>query len=75
MNDRIRELGERFGFQEERLELICECDDASCTERVCVPADKYAELHDTDGLHLVAPGHIHPGRVVGRGEGYLVVTD
>jgi hypothetical protein len=75
VNHRILELGERFGFREEQLELICECEDASCTERVCIPAAKFAELRDTDGLHLVSAGHPHPGQVVGRDEGYLVVAD
>ena len=75
MNDRIVELDERFGFREELLELICECDDPSCTERVSIPAAKFAELRDAAGLHLVSAGHVHPGQVVGRGEGYVVVAD
>src|SRR4029450_9224513 len=36
VNDRIVELDDRFGFREELLELICECDDPSCTERVFI---------------------------------------
>ena len=75
VNARILELGERFGFQEEGLELICECEDAACTERVCISTEKFAELRDTDGLHLVAAGHSHAGHVVRRGEGYVVVAD
>jgi hypothetical protein len=75
VNARILELGKRFGFQEERLELICECEDAACTERVCISAEKFAELRDAAGLHLVAAGHSHAGHVVGSGKGYLVVAD
>lgn len=75
VNDRIVELGDRFGVHEELLELICECDDAACTDRVAISAAAFAELRDADGLHLVAAGHLHPGNVVGRGEGYLVVAD
>jgi hypothetical protein len=75
VNDRIVELDERFGFREELLELICECDDPSCTERVSIPAAKFAELRNTDGLHVVSAGHIHPGQVVGGAEGYVVVVD
>jgi hypothetical protein len=64
VNDRIVELDERFGFREELLELICECDDPSCTKRVSIPAAKF-----------VSAGHVHPGQVVGGAEGYVVVAD
>jgi hypothetical protein len=69
------ELGERFGFREEHLELICECDDPSCTERVEISPAAFAELRRKVGLHLIADGHVYSGRVVGRGRGYLVVAD
>jgi hypothetical protein len=69
------ELGKQFGVDAEPLELICECEDSACTDRVEISAAEFAQLRDVDGLHLVAPGHLHPGRVVGQGEGYLVVAD
>jgi hypothetical protein len=75
VNDRILELGDRFGFREEALELICECEDAACTGRISIFAAEFAELRDTDGLHLIAEGHGHMGRVVRRGAGYVVVAD
>lgn len=75
VNDRILELGQRFGVDDAPLELICECDDSSCTHHVEISAAAFARLRDTDGLHLVAADHEHAGRVVGRGEGYLVVAD
>ena len=75
MNDRILELGERFGFREEPLELICECENGSCTERVSISAQEFAELRATDGLHLVAEGHTRSGRVVRRSADYVVVGD
>ena len=69
------ELGRRFGDVEQPLELLCECDDSSCTCRVEISAAAFARLRDIDGLHLVAAEHTRAGRVVGRGEGYLVVAD
>ena len=75
VNDRIVELDERFGFREDLLELICECADPCCTERVSVPAAKFAELRGTIGLHLVSAGHGHPGQVIEGAEGYVVVAD
>ena len=66
VNDRILELGERFAFREEPLELICECEDGSCTERVSISAEEFAELRAKDGLHLVSEGHTRSGRVIQR---------
>lgn len=75
VNDRIVELGQRFGVDEQPLELICECADSSCTHRVEISAAAFAQLRDTEGLRLVTADHLHTGRVVGSGAGYLVVAD
>jgi hypothetical protein len=75
VNDRILELGERFGFRGEPLELICECENGSCTERVSISAEEFAELRAKDGLHLVSEGHTRSGRVIQRSAGYIVVGD
>jgi hypothetical protein len=75
VNDRIVELGPPFGSDEQPLELICECDDSSCTHRVEISAVAFARLRVIEGLHLVALDHVHSGHVVGRSEGYLVVAD
>jgi hypothetical protein len=75
VNDRIMELGKQFGVDEEPFELICECENSGCTDRVQISAAEFAQLRRADGLHLIAPGHLHRGRVVTRGETYLVVAD
>ena len=72
---RILELGQRFGFRGEPLSLVCECEDGSCTERVAISAEEFAELRATAGLHLVADGHVRSGRVIRRNGGYIVVGD
>jgi hypothetical protein len=75
VNDRIVELGKRFGLREEVHELICECDDAGCTERLHVPASEYEYSRRAQGWHVVAAGHEPSGRIVARGLGYVVVED
>lgn len=75
VNDRIMELGDRFGFRAEQLALVCECEDPTCTERVEISPAAFAELRGKVGLHLVADGHARSGRVAERGHGYLVVAD
>ena len=76
INERIVELGERFGFRgEPALELICECADSCCVAHVRIPAHAYERLRGERGRRLVAPGHENAGEVVVRGDGYAVVSD
>jgi hypothetical protein len=72
VNENIAELGERFGLHEETLELICECGDPACVERVAVPAAEYERLH-AEGRRIVAPGH--GDDALGEQPGYAVVDD
>ena len=69
------ELGQQLAVDEDVLELICECEDSTCTDRVEISAADFARHRGVNGVHLAAPGHLCPGRVVGRGKGYLVVAD
>lgn len=57
------------------LHIVCECDDASCTDRLHVPVDAYAEIREDSSLFVVEPGHANPEveRVVDEGTGYTVV--
>jgi hypothetical protein len=75
VNERIAELGERFGIQEETLALVCECDDTGCTLHLSVPASEYRNVRGSRGWHVVSSGHEPSGRIVARGEGYVVVED
>jgi hypothetical protein len=71
INENIAEIGDRFGLHEEMLQLICECGDPACTERIEVPADDYERLHAA-GRRIVAPGHARSGASA-RHAGYAVV--
>jgi hypothetical protein len=75
VNDRIVELGTRFGFRDETLELICECDDSACTAHMSIPSAEYEQVRAAQRRHVVVAGHEHSGRVVERGDGYVVVED
>jgi len=75
VNDRIVELGSRFGFRDETLELICECDDGCCTEHLSIASAEYQQVRTSKARHVVIAGHEHSGRVVARGDGYVVVED
>jgi hypothetical protein len=75
VNDRIVELGTRFGVRDETLELICECDDSACTAHLSIPSTEYEQVRAAQRRHVVVAGHEHSGRVVERGDGYVVVED
>jgi hypothetical protein len=72
VNENIAELGERFGLHEETLQLICECGESGCAERVEVPADEYERLHAA-GRRIVAPVHAEDASEARAG--YAVVDD
>jgi hypothetical protein len=72
VNENIAELGERFGLQEETLELICECGDSTCNERLEIPASEYERLRAA-GCRVVLPGHEHRAEVLEAGGGYVAV--
>jgi hypothetical protein len=55
INERIRELGNRFG--EEGLEFICECADETCTERVRLTLDQYEHIRALPIRFVVVAGH------------------
>jgi hypothetical protein len=74
VNERIREIGSQF-LVPPPLELICECGDGACSERLHIGVKEYEAIRKTDGLFVVLPGHqltdvegIHE-----RGCGYVVV--
>ena len=74
VNERIAETAERFGANE--AELVCECGDRECGERIAAPLEDYEETR-ADGSHfLVSPGHEVPEheRVVKTKPGFRIVA-
>jgi hypothetical protein len=57
VNERIREVGKAFAVVEERLDLICECGQADCAERIQVPATEYERLRSVPTHFAIVPGH------------------
>jgi len=55
INERIRELGARFGSDE--LEFICECADETCTQRVRLRLDQYEHIRALPTRFVVVAGH------------------
>jgi hypothetical protein len=73
VNERIARLGRRYGS--ESLELVCECSDADCSERVSLTVAEYERARAEPTYFLVVPGHETAGieRVVERGRDFAIV--
>jgi hypothetical protein len=74
-NERIRELAEGFSLVTEQADFVCECGNASCTERVQMPLATYEEIRSNPKRFFVIRGHELPEyeTVVSEEEHYLVV--
>jgi hypothetical protein len=60
---------------EETLDVVCECGDLRCTDRIEVPISAYEDVRRESQLFIVIPGHEIPSteEVVQRTRRYNVV--
>lgn len=75
VNEEIEALAQRFQLTDHVLDLICECGDARCADRIQVPRHEYVELRADSRTFAVVAGHEAPDveEVVRRHRGYDVV--
>ena len=60
VNERLRELGERFGVGDEELDLVCECGTETCTERITMNRKDYEALRADPAQFAIVRGHERP---------------
>jgi hypothetical protein len=75
VNERIKTLAEGFDLGSQPLDLICECADASCVQRIQMTHAEFEELRSDSHLFAISPGHELQDveGVVARRDGYNVV--
>jgi hypothetical protein len=75
VNERIENLADTFDLKTQPLDLICECGDGACEERLTMTRAEYEKLRSDPHQFAVHPGHEYPDveNVVGRFKGYDVV--
>jgi hypothetical protein len=73
INERIASLGRRYGA--ESIDLLCECSDTECTQRIALPTSVYERVRAEPTYFLVVAGHETAAieRVVERAERYAIV--
>jgi hypothetical protein len=60
VNERIEDVASAFDMTTEPLDLICECGDATCVERITLTRDEYEKIRADAHLFAVASGHVAP---------------
>jgi hypothetical protein len=72
VNERIVELTDTWGGE---LDLVCECADLECTQRVVLTLREYEQLRQSPHHFAVLPGHEVPDveDVIDGNGRYLVV--
>jgi hypothetical protein len=75
VNERIETLAETFDLGSQPLDLICECGDASCVQRIHMTHAEFEDLRSESHQFAVYPGHEAPEveTVVDRRSGYDIV--
>jgi hypothetical protein len=75
VNERIEDLTTALKPDDEPMEILCECDDPECLEKVSATPAEYEAIRAIATQFVVLPGHEDPGveRVVQQAERFLVV--
>lgn len=60
VNERIEDLAGAVGLKTQVLDLVCECGDATCVERLSMTRAEYEELRSDPHQFAVHPGHEYP---------------
>jgi hypothetical protein len=73
VNERVREVSE--SSPAERIEFLCECGDAECTESISLTLGEYEQLRVDPLLFGIKGGHAIPDveEVVGENERFQTV--
>jgi len=75
VNERVRELHDDFGLDEQLIEFVCECARLSCTERIRLTPGEYEHVRASGRRFALVDGHEVPDleAVVERSERFVVV--
>ena len=76
VNERIRELGDRFGLAAaDTMDFLCECSRRSCSQSVPLTLEEYEQVRKEATHFFVLPAHVDPEieRVVRANDRFVVV--
>jgi hypothetical protein len=75
LNEQVERISETFGLSREPLELVCECGNSDCAERIRIESQAYERLRSDPLLFAIVPGHELAAveEVVSNCDGYDIV--
>jgi hypothetical protein len=75
VNEELEALDRVTRIAEKTLDVVCECGDLRCTDRIEVPISAYEKVRGDSRLFIIVPGHEIPSAedVVQRTRRYYVV--
>ena len=75
VNERIEGLADGFALTSQPLDLVCECGDASCLERISMSHAEYEHVRAESHRFAVYPGHESTDveAIVEKRDGYDIV--
>jgi hypothetical protein len=75
VNERLRKLADRFDPAGRPMDMVCECGNVRCDERIRLTPAEYEELRADPRLFAIVPGHEKDDveDVVDHRDGYDVV--
>jgi hypothetical protein len=60
VNERLEQRAARLDLDSSSFEIVCECDEEECTERIPVSYREYESARVSATTFIVAPGHADP---------------
>ena len=75
VNERIEDLADTVGLESQPLDLVCECGNAVCVQRISMSRQEYEVLRSVSNHFAVVPGHeyLDVERIIERRTGYDIV--
>jgi hypothetical protein len=75
VNEQLEDVNRAFGSVTNTIEIICECGDLDCAERILMSVQEYEQLRADPTRFAIVPGHETDGveQVVERRGDYDVV--
>jgi hypothetical protein len=75
VNERLEDVNDAFGSMAGDFDIVCECGDLDCAERIILAREAYEELRADPLLFAIVEGHvaIDVEDVIEQRKGYSVV--
>ena len=75
VNERIQDVNQALGTTTGEFDIVCECGDETCSDRIRVPFSVYERVRSDSKQFLLELGHDDPTveRVIEHLEGFVIV--